>query len=138
MKEWFQGLVAEDERDERVRLRPPCLWGWLFIVALFAAGIATCAHGQVVRGEVEVDCDDYAAFAGFFTTYRDADAKLEKLVEMLRARFAVGGVDPDRQAIYLAELRRMWHEGLSREEAAAAAHKRCTDQLGSYPRRREG
>jgi len=134
MKEWFQGLVVEDERDERAHLRGPSLIAWLFVVGLVCAGMVTCAGAQ--EAEVEVDCHDFASFASTMSVYRWVGADLSRVVQMLRRSNT--GQDPDRLKVYEDEVRRIWRLQPSQDDAEASAFKRCMDLMGSFPKRREG
>lgn len=122
----------DGEIPSRRRLFAPSLVAWMLAVALFGAGVVTCAQAQPET--ISVDCEAIAGFAAFMTTYRDTGAELARVVALLRAR---GRGQPDLQ-VYEAEVRRVWREDLPRDAAAAAAHRRCTEVLGQYPRTRDG
>jgi hypothetical protein len=130
----FKDPFVEDERDMRSRLRGPCLAAWLFIVALFAAGMATCAHGQ--GNEVEIDCDKLSRFASMASSYRLAGADQGLFLAIFRK--SNEGADPDVLRVFEQEVRRVWTERMPTvDDAEAAAFRRCTAQLGSYPRGKE-
>lgn len=97
------------------------------------AEVQAPAPGAAQSGRgVLFNCRTLAQAVGGVAVYRDVGADQAKTIAMLRAKNAwLGG--SHLQALE-REIRRMWREGLTPEEAEFALYKRCEAQLGDMGR----
>lgn len=101
------------------------------LILCVVAATAALAQETQKRG-VLFNCLTLAQAVGGVAVYRDVGADQAKTIAMLRAKNAwLGG--SHLQALE-REIRRMWREGLTPEEAEFALYKRCEAQIGDMGR----
>lgn len=78
------------------------------------------------------DCEALVAAVAPFADFRDTGSDIELVIGMLRTR--TRGAPQSRIDIAAREIRRLWAEGLPRQEAAFQLFRRCQRQLGDMGR----
>lgn len=106
------------------------LLAWLLVIA---AVISLVVWAAPVRAEpVSFECRTFAPAIAGFTDFRDTGARLELVIKMARQR------NPQMTRAHMAvverELRRLWQERLTRDQAELRLYERCVAQMGDMGR----
>lgn len=106
---------------------------WIVWALLIGAAIGLVCYASFARAaKVNIDCSSLAQAVSSAAAFRDADANLEKTLAIFKRLNE--DASRDEFAVLEREIRRVWREGLSQDEAALAIYKRCKDQLGDMGR----
>lgn len=98
---------------------------WLAAICFVILAIVRCSDAQA---QVRVDCESFANAIGYFADMRDVRGGLEETVALARRRNSdLGEME---SAVLEREIRRMWKEGLRREDAMWRVYQRCFKQMG--------